>query len=292
MLASPQPRCSPASSRARWAPTLPGLRRDHDRVEVGAGQLAGHHRLHGAGRGVGLQAAAAAAAAQRALVVEGEVADLAGRAAGAVEELVVDDDAGADAGGDLHEDRAVVAAADARAGARPARRGWRRSRRARGRRTAARRPRGCRRPPSPGRSPRSGRRRWSPARAARGRRGAPARAPEPSRRASSRPGRAPRAWSWPAVEAPALLGEQVAGQVAERDGDVAVAEVDAGDQAGGPGQPDGGAAAPAARVGLDQAGRGELAHDVGDRRRREAGGPGQLGLRERRRCRRAGGARA
>ena len=72
---------------------VPGPGRGEDLVEVGGRQLAGHHRQHGLGRGVGLQAAAAAAAAQRALLVEGEVADLAGGAAGAVEELVVDDDA-------------------------------------------------------------------------------------------------------------------------------------------------------------------------------------------------------
>ena len=54
------------------------------------------------------------------------------------------------------------------------------------------------------------------------------------------------------------------------------------DQPGVAGQPDGGAAAPAARVGLDQPGRGELAHDVGHGRRGEPGGPGQLGLGERR----------
>ena len=41
------------------------------------------------------------------------MADLAGGAAVAVEEPVLEHDAGADAGGDLDEDRAVVAAGDA-----------------------------------------------------------------------------------------------------------------------------------------------------------------------------------
>ena len=83
-------------------------------------------------------------------------------------------------------------------------------------------------------------------------------------------------------EVAALLGQQVAGQVADGDRDVAVAEVHAGHEPRPAGQADGGTAAPAARVRLDQAAAGQLADDVGDRGRRQPGGPGQLGLGERR----------
>ena len=54
-----------------------------------------------------------------------------------------------------------------------------------------------------------------------------------------------------------------------------------GDQAGGGGEPDGGAAPAAAGLGLDEARGAQLAHDVGDRGRRQTGHPGQLGLRGR-----------
>ena len=143
MLARPQPRCRPASSSARWAAMWPSRAASKTPSRSAPGQLGGHHLQHRARRGVGLQAATAAAAAQRALLVEGEVADLAGRAARAVEEPVVDDDAGADAGGDLHEDRAGVAARRAAGGARRSRRGWRRCRPTPARRGASRRPCGC-----------------------------------------------------------------------------------------------------------------------------------------------------
>ena len=94
MLASPQPRCSPASSRARWADDVARRARPRRCRRASApGSCPAIIASDAAGGGVGLQAAAAAAPAQRALVVEGEVADLPGRAAGAVEELVVDDDA-------------------------------------------------------------------------------------------------------------------------------------------------------------------------------------------------------
>ncbi len=58
-------------------------------------------REHIAGRGEGLQAAPVAAAADGARLVEGDVADLAGRAAGAAVDLAADHQAGADAAGDL-----------------------------------------------------------------------------------------------------------------------------------------------------------------------------------------------
>jgi hypothetical protein len=62
---------------------------------------------------VGLEAAAAPAPAQRALVVEREVADLPGGAGAAPEQRVVDDQPGTDAGGDLHEDHVRMTLAGA-----------------------------------------------------------------------------------------------------------------------------------------------------------------------------------
>ena len=75
------------------------------------------------------------------------------------------------------------------------------------------------------------------------------------------------------VERAPVLGEQLAGQVADGHRDVAVPEVDAGHHAGAGGQLDRRAAASAAWLGGDQPGCGQLAHDVRD------GGRGQPGHR-------------
>ena len=107
------PRWRPASSRLRSAETLPvSGRRDH-LVDRGVGHLGGHQLEHAARRGVGLQTAPAAAPAYRTLLVDGQVADLTRRAAGAAEELVVDDDPRPDAGGELEVDRRGVSSGHA-----------------------------------------------------------------------------------------------------------------------------------------------------------------------------------
>ena len=82
--------------------------------------------------------------------------------------------------------------------------------------------------------------------------------------------------------------EHLAAEVAERDPHVPVAEVDADHQAGVAGDAHGGATAPAAHGGLDQSGRGQVAHDVGHRRRGQPGGAGDVGLGDRRVRRPAG----
>ena len=90
------------------------LRLSDDLAQGQAVAVAAAQRLEdGLGAGEGLQAAAVAAAADRAAVVDRHVADLAGGAARAVVEAAVEDEAGADAGGDLDVDevRAVAAGA-------------------------------------------------------------------------------------------------------------------------------------------------------------------------------------
>ena len=86
------------------------------------------------------------------------------------------------------------------------------------------------------------------------------------------------------VERAPLLGEDPPGQVADGDRDVAVAEVDAGHEAGGSGR----AGPTEPRRPLPgsvstRPGGGQLADDVGDRGRGQPGQPGQLGLGGRRR---------
>ena len=208
------------------------------------------------------------------------MADLAGGAPGAVEELVVDDDAGADTRGDLHEDRAVVAAAHAL--------------------------------PVLGEGAEvgvvldvdgeaelllGGGAAVHALPAGEDRRGADDVVGDRRRAGPSRCG-GPRPWSAtiassivPAIrqrlgvvvaglEPAPFLGQQAPGQVADGHRHVAVAEVDARHEPGAAGQPHRGAAPSAARVGLDQAGGGELADDVRDRGGGQPGGAGQLGLGE------------
>ena len=162
------------------------------------------------GRGVGLQAAAAAAPAQRALVVEREVADLAGRAAGAVEELVVDDDARRRRRRRSSRRPSCRGRGRRPAGARRGRRGWRRSRRGRRCRTAARPRRGVSTPSQPGKIAEE---RTTSSVDRRGQAQADVARPSPCAgehrlEHRRRPRPSASAWSWPGVEAAPLLGQQ------------------------------------------------------------------------------------
>ena len=87
----------------------------------------------------------------RAVLVDGQVADLAGGAAGAVEQAPADDQPGADAGGHLQVDEVGGALVRHPRTARPARPGWRRCPRARARPGGPPSPRATCRPSQPGR---------------------------------------------------------------------------------------------------------------------------------------------
>ena len=96
------------------APDVAGLRLEDDLAQREAVAVAAAQGLEdGFGAGEGLQAAAVAAAADRPAVVDRHVADLAGGASRAVVEPPVEDEAGADPGGDLDVDevRAVAPSA-------------------------------------------------------------------------------------------------------------------------------------------------------------------------------------
>ena len=194
--------------------------------------------------------------------------DLAGRAVGAVEEVVVDDDPGAHAARDLHEDEAAVAATVAlpvlgegtEVGVVLDLHGRAEDRRGGGPGVDA-----------------------LPAREDRGRlddvvdhrrRQPEAHVPQRSdarvdpgedRGREPEPGLVPLR-----LDAHAFLGQHPPGEVADGHRDVPVSEVDADHDAGARGEPYGGAAPAAAGVDVEQALGGQVAHDVGHRRRRQS----------------------
>ena len=95
-----QPRCGDVAGPGRL----------EDVIDRGVGQLGAHHLRDAVGGGVRLEAAAAPAPADRALLVDGEVPDLARGAACAVQDLAVHDQTGTDTGGHLDVDDLVLAA--------------------------------------------------------------------------------------------------------------------------------------------------------------------------------------
>ena len=124
--ATATPRWRPASSSTRRQPRSPS-RASRDDVAQPQRPVRGRRGRprRACGADEGLEAAAVAAPADRAVLVDRQVADLAGRARAAPEQLAAEDEAGTHAVGDLDVDPVLNPLQRTASSARRARRGWR-----------------------------------------------------------------------------------------------------------------------------------------------------------------------